>query len=268
MVKVAVTGVSGRMGQAVVRALAQDPGSQLELNAAIYKSGSAVLGEDVGELVGIGKQGVSICAELGETEFDLLIDFTLVDSAMANIDYCRRHRKAMVIGTTGFDRLQQETISAAAKEIPVVFSPNMSIGVNICFHLLKQAVQVLGKDCDIEITETHHRNKLDAPSGTALRMGEIIANELDRDLSDCAVYGRAGVDGIRDKGTIGFASLRAGDVVGDHTVLFASEGETLEISHKASSRMTYAVGAVKAANWLSVQPLGLYDMQDVLNLRG
>lgn len=266
MVKIAISGVSGRMGQAIVRALAEDDDEQLRLSAAIHRAGSDVLGVDVGELCGVAKQNVPVCAELGDAEFDVLIDFTCAESTAAHLEHCRRHSKPIVVGTTGFDEAQKHMIHAAAEQIPIVFSPNMSIGVNVCYHLVRQAAVALGGDCDIEIIEAHHRHKLDAPSGTALRMGEIIATELGHELDQCAVYGRAGEGGVRDKNSIGFASLRAGDIVGDHTVMFASEGEQVEISHKASSRMTFAAGAVRAAGWVSQQMPGLYDMQDVLNL--
>jgi len=223
-------------------------------------------------MVGIGKLGVRVSESLSVAErhadFDVLIDFTLVEPSLEHLAYCRKHGKSMVLGTTGFDATQKQQIVKAAEHIPIVFAPNMSVGVNLCFHLLKQAAAVLGNDSDIEIIETHHRHKLDAPSGTALRMGEVIADELGRDLSECAVYGREGVTQPRDRNTIGFATVRAGDVVGDHTVLFAGDGERVEITHKSSSRMTYANGAVRAVRWLQGQPNGLYDMQDVLNLRG
>jgi len=172
----------------------------------------------------------------------------------------------MVIGTTGFDKIQKAQIVEAAQDIGIVFAPNMSVGVNLCLKLLETAAKVLGDEVDIEIIEAHHRHKVDAPSGTALRMGEVVADALGRDLKDCAVYGREGVTGERDRKTIGFETLRAGDIVGDHTVLFAGDGERVEITHKASSRMTFASGAVRAAQWLAGRKAGLYDMGDVLGL--
>lgn len=266
MLKIAVTGVTGRMGRVLVQAIAAADQNEMVLSAAIQRPESSMLGADAGELSGIGHLGIPIVASLDQVEFDLLIDFTLVEPCLKHLDYCRRHHKMMVIGTTGFDNVQRQMIADAGKEIGVVFAPNMSVGVNLCFHLLKQMSQVLGDDSDIEIIETHHRHKLDAPSGTALRLGEVIADSLGRNLQDCAVYGREGLSTARDPKTIGFATVRAGDVVGEHTVMFASEGERVELTHKASSRMTFAKGALRAASWLKDQPTGLYDMQDVLGL--
>lgn len=266
LVKIAVTAVSGRMGRAIVQTLLADAEKQLRLSSAVHREGSKIVGLDVGEVCRVGRQGIEIGANLQPAEFDLLIDFSQVESSVSNLDFCRRHNKPVVLGTTGFDESQKHLIEAAAKDIPIVFSPNMSIGVNVCFHLLKQTAGILGDDSDIEILEAHHRHKLDAPSGTALRMGEIIAAETGRDLAECAVYGRAGLGERRAGNSIGFASLRAGDIVGDHTVMFAGDGERVEIRHSASSRLTFARGAVRAAAWLSQQQPGLYDMQDVLNL--
>jgi len=265
MLKVAIIGAAGRMGRSLLQAVIEDP--EVDLSAAIQRPQSSLLGVDAGELVGLGKVGVPIVASLAEADFDVLIDFTLIEPCLTHLAYCVEHGKSMIIGTTGFDDAQKQQISVAAKTIPVVFAPNMSVGVNLCFHLLKQAAQVMGSDSDIEIIEAHHRHKLDAPSGTALRMGEVVASALDRDLSECAVYGREGVTGARSNETIGFATVRAGDIVGDHTVLFATEGERVEITHKSSSRMTYANGSVRAAKWLQDKQSGLFDMQDVLNLR-
>jgi 4-hydroxy-tetrahydrodipicolinate reductase len=183
-----------------------------------------------------------------------------------HLDICRRHAKHIVIGTTGFSVAEKQQIIDAADDIGIVFAPNMSVGVNLCLKLLDTAARVLGDNVDIEIIEAHHRHKVDAPSGTALRMGEVVANVLGRDLTECAVYGREGQTGARERNTIGFETIRAGDIVGDHTVMFAAEGERVEITHKASSRMTFASGAVRAAGWLIAQPRGLYDMQDVLGL--
>ena len=265
MVNIGVVGVAGRMGQAIVQAIEEN--SQAQLSAAIQHEKSSLLGADAGEIAGIGKIGVPVVAKLEEAEFDVLIDFTLIEPTLNHIDYCKQNNRRIVIGTTGFSDKQKQQISAAAKELPIVFAPNMSVGVNLCFHLLKQAAEVLGDDSDIEIIEAHHRHKLDSPSGTALRMGEVIADTLGRDLSECAVYGREGIAEPRDRNTIGFATVRAGDIVGDHTVLFAAEGERVEITHKASSRLTFAKGAVRAAVWLMQQKSGLYDMQDVLGLK-
>lgn len=199
--------------------------------------------------------------------FDVLIDFTRPEGTLAHLEICRKAGRAMVIGTTGFTEAQKQTIREAAKEIPVVFAPNMSVGVNLCLKLLDLAARVLGDEVDIEVIEAHHRHKVDAPSGTALRMGEVVAEALGRDLAQCAVYGREGHTGERERKTIGFETIRAGDIVGEHTVMFAGIGERVEITHKASSRMTFAKGAVRAAAWLKGRSAGLYDMQDVLDLR-
>ena len=265
MLKLAITGVAGRMGRAVVEAATEN--SEVQVSAAVHRPGSSFLGMDAGELVGVGAIGVPITPSLDDTDFDCLIDFTLVDSALENLRFCRANSKAIVIGTTGFNEQQQLEIKAAGSDIAVVWAPNMSVGVNLCFALLEQAAAVLGDEADIEIMETHHRNKLDSPSGTAIRMGEVIANTLGRDLKQCAVYGREGLSEPRDRNTIGFATTRAGDVVGEHTVLFASDGERVEITHKASNRQTFAKGALRAATWLQDQQPGFYDMQDVLRLR-
>jgi 4-hydroxy-tetrahydrodipicolinate reductase len=265
MLKLAITGVAGRMGRAVVQATSEN--SAVQLNTAVHRPGSSFLGVDAGQLAGVGALGVPITQSLENADFDCLVDFTLVDSALDNLRFCRANNKAIVIGTTGFNEQQQLEIKAAGADIRVVWAPNMSIGVNLCFALLEQAAAVLGDEADIEIMETHHRHKLDSPSGTAIRMGEVIASTLGRDLQQCAVYGREGLSEPRDRNTIGFATTRAGDVVGEHTVLFASEGERVEITHKASSRQTFAKGALRAAIWLQDQPSGFYDMQDVLGLR-
>lgn len=255
------------MGRALVEAFHRDDSGLLTISAAIHRPGSSLLGVDAGELAGIGHIDVPVVATLNDTDFDLLIDFTLVQPTLDHLSYCQSHSKSIVIGTTGFSEHDKLKIEAAANVVPVILAANMSVGMNMCFHLLKQMSQVLGDDSDIEIIETHHRHKLDSPSGTAMRLGEVIADALDRDLDKCAVYGREGIGDVRDRETIGFATVRAGDVVGDHTVLFASEGERVELTHKASSRMTFAKGAVRAAKWLSDKPAGLYDMQDVLGLR-
>ncbi|PCI12867.1 MAG: 4-hydroxy-tetrahydrodipicolinate reductase [Thiotrichales bacterium] len=230
---------------------------------------SSLVGADALEVAGFGRSNVriSVSVEAVVDDFDLLIDFTRPDVTLANLAVCRTAGKAMVIGTTGFSDAEKQLISDAAKDIPIVFAPNMSVGVNLCFKLLEMAAKVMGDEVDIEVIEAHHRHKIDAPSGTALRMGEVIANVLGRDLSECAVYGREGQTGERKRKTIGFETIRAGDIVGDHTVLFADIGERVEITHKASSRMTFANGAVRAALWLKVCKNGLFDMQDVLGLK-
>lgn len=267
MIKVAITGAAGRMGRALITACQQTDGMQLV--AAIERQGSSLLGADAGELAGVGRLDVSVSDDVSVAAqaADVLIDFTHPDVTLNNIQLCREAACSMVIGTTGFSDEQRESIVQAANDIAIVFAPNMSVGVNLCFKLLEIAAKVLGDDVDIEVIEAHHRDKVDAPSGTALRMGEVVADALGRDLKDCAVYGREGQTGRRDRKTIGFETIRAGDIVGDHTVLFAGTGERVEITHKASSRMTFANGAVRAAKWLASRDSGLFDMQDVLDLR-
>lgn len=265
-VRVAVIGASGRMGRVLVDAAKHH--DQIRLGAAIERAGSTLIGADAGELAGVGSMNVAISDSLDMVcdDFDVLIDFTSPESTLVNLDWCARHGKAIVIGTTGFNHAQKEQIGAFAEQIPVVLAPNMSVGVNLMWKLLELAAEVMGEYSDIEIIEGHHRHKKDAPSGTALKMGEVIAKKLGRDLEEVAVYGREGITGERDRKTIGFATIRAGDIVGEHTAMFADIGERLEITHKASSRMTFANGAMRAAVWLVDQKAGLYDMQQVLGL--
>lgn len=267
MLNIAVTGAAGRMGRSLITACHQNDHCQLTL--ALEHSGNSMLGSDAGDLAGIGKLNVALSDNLdaGASSFDTLIDFTRPEVTLSNLKTCVAHKKSIIIGTTGFSESEKQQIEQAAQTIPVVFAPNMSVGVNLCFKLLDLAARVLGDEVDIEVIEAHHRHKVDAPSGTAVRMGEILATALDRNLDECAVYGREGHTGPRERKTIGFETIRAGDIVGDHTVLFAAEGERVEITHKASSRMTFANGAIRAALWLQDQPAGLYDMQDVLKLR-
>ncbi len=265
MTQIAITGATGRMGRALIEACTRTEG--LRLSAALDRPGNAAIGKDAGEAAGVGKLGVTIRDRLDGADFDVLVDFTRPEATLASLDYCRRHGMKMVIGTTGFNDAGRDRISAAAKDIAIVFAPNMSIGVNLCFKLLETAARVLGDEVDVEIVEAHHRHKADAPSGTALRMGEVIARVLQRDLKEHGVYGRHGVGGERARQTIGFSSIRAGDIVGDHTVLFAGGGERVEITHRAESRLPFASGALRAARWLVDKRPGLYDMQDVLGLR-
>lgn len=267
MTRIAVHGAAGRMGRALIEACIQHP--ELELTAVIERPGSEALGMDAGQLAGLGELKVKIGDSLAKAapQFDVLVDFTRPQPSLAGLEVCRVHGKKMVIGTTGFSDTEKQRIAAVATEIGIVFAPNMSVGVNLCFKLLDLAARVLGDDVDIEVIEAHHRHKVDAPSGTALRMGEVVAQALNRDLSRHAVYGREGNTGERDRKTIGFETIRAGDIVGEHTVMFADIGERVEITHKASSRMTFAKGAMRAAEWLMRQPSGLYDMQDVLGLK-
>ena len=268
MRRIAVMGAAGRMGKTLIDAV-QQRSPVCGLTAAIVRPGSSLVGADAGELVSLGRIGVPLSASLEDVadEFDVLIDFTLPEVMLGNLAFCRQAGKAMVIGTTGLNAAQKQLLVDAAKDIPVVFASNFSVGVNLSFKLLDIAARVMGDDADIEIIDAHHRHQVAAPSGTAMRMGEVIADALGRDLQKVAVYGREGHPGAREHETIGFATVRGGDVVGDHTVLFAAEGERLEITHKASSRMTFAKGAVRAAQWLDGREPGLYDMQDVLDLR-
>ncbi len=263
-VKIGVCGAAGKMGKTILQVCHETDNT--EITAAIECRNSSMIGIDAGEQAGIGRIGVVITDDAATVadQFDVLIDFTIATSLTENLEKCRVAGKCMVIGTTGFDDNQKEMIKKAARDIPVVCTPNMSVGVNLCLKLLETAVQVIGEDSDIEIIEAHHKHKKDAPSGTALRMGEVIADALGRDLQDCAVYGREGLTGERDSKIIGFETIRAGDIVGEHTVMFASAGERVEITHKATSRRTFAIGAIRAAQWLVDKDNGLFDMQDVL----
>ena len=267
MLNIAVTGAAGRMGRNLIQACYENTNCQL--GAAIEHESSSFIGLDAGEMTGIGLLNKTLVSQLDEVaaDFHTLIDFTRPEVTLQNLAACVANGKNIIIGTTGFNDTEKQQIAQASKSIAIVFAPNMSVGVNLCFKLLDIAARVLADDVDIEVIEAHHRHKVDAPSGTALRMGEVIANALERNLDECAVYGREGVTGERDRKTIGFESIRAGDIVGDHTVLFAGIGERVEITHKASSRMTFANGAIRAALWLEDKNNGLYDMQDVLDLK-
>lgn len=265
--RMAVAGVNGRMGRALVEATMQNP--QATLGAALVRQGSPLAGQDAGQLAGVGPLNCAIADDLAAvtSDFDVLIDFTSIDATLANLAVCRAQGRAMVIGTTGFTVEQKAWLAEAGRDIPLVFAPNMSIGINVLLGVVAQTARLLGEGYDVEIIEAHHRHKVDAPSGTALRLGEAVAEAYGRDLAKVAVYGREGHTGPREPQTIGFATVRGGDIVGDHTVLFAGIGERIELTHKASSRMTFAQGAVRAAIWLRHQPPGLYDMQDVLGLK-
>jgi 4-hydroxy-tetrahydrodipicolinate reductase len=261
--RIGIVGASGRMGLCLVQAVVA---AKATLAAAVEQPDNPFLGKDAGELAGVGTLGVSIVDDIQHVlnQFDVLIDFTRPEASMGFLEVCRQAGKKLVIGTTGHSDGQKAAIKQAAEEIAIVFAPNMSVGVNLTLKLLEMAAKVMGEYTDIEIIEAHHRHKVDAPSGTALKMGEVVAKTLGQDLKDCAVYGREGNTGARDRKTIGFATIRAGDIVGEHTVMFADEGERVEITHKATSRMTFANGAVRAALWLEGRQTGLYDMQDVL----
>lgn len=265
--RIAVAGINGRMGRAIAEACQLTAGCQL--GAACVRVGSSLVGVDAGEVAGIGRLGLPVSDQLAlqTTQFDCLIDFTLPEVTLTHLDICQQHGKAIVIGTTGFSVEQLGRLHAYAKQIPVVFAPNMSVGVNVCLKLLDIAARALDDDIDIEIIEAHHRHKIDAPSGTALAMGQVVARATGRDLDQCAVYGRQGRTGPRERKTIGFETIRAGDIVGEHSVMFAGIGERVEITHKASSRMNFAKGALRAALWLQDKGPGLYDMQDVLGFR-
>ena len=266
-VRIAVTGASGRMGKALIEAVQLAEGT--ELGAAIVRETSSLVGADAGEVAGVGRLGVSISGSLesGLNDFDVLIDFTMPQATLSNLEVCATGEKAIVIGTTGFNEQEKSTFDELVTRLPVCFASNFSTGVNLSFKLLDMAAKIVGEDSDIEIVEAHHRHKVDAPSGTALSMGEVVADALGRDLKKVAVYGREGQEGPRNKDTIGFATVRGGDVVGEHTVSFYAEGERIEITHKASSRMAFARGAVRAAEWLVRKDAGLYDMQDVLGFK-
>ena len=265
-IRIAIAGSNGRMGRTLLEGVAQ--ADDLMLHAALEHGGSAMLGKDAGELIG-APCGIKISADVAAAlqGADVLIDFTRPEGTLHHLEICRKLGVNMVIGTTGLNAQQKAQLGAAARDIGIMFAPNMSVGVNLVYKLLETASRVLAQGYDIEIIEAHHRHKVDAPSGTALGMGEVIAKTLGRDLAQCAVYGREGVTGERDPSTIGFATVRGGDIVGDHTVLFAGTGERIEITHKASSRATFALGALRAARFLKEHPAGLYDMQDVLGLK-
>ncbi|HSD36520.1 MAG TPA: 4-hydroxy-tetrahydrodipicolinate reductase [Rhodocyclaceae bacterium] len=265
-VKLAIAGSSGRMGRMLIEAALQTP--EVQLVAALDRADSVWIGRDAGEFNGV-TTGVLINADVAAAfaVADCLIDFTRPEATLLHLQAARQAGKAMVIGTTGLQAEEKALIAEAAQSIPVVFAPNMAVGVNAVFKLLEVAAKILNSGYDVEVYEAHHRFKVDAPSGTALRMGEVVAQGLGRDLKECAVYGREGVTGERDSQTIGFATVRGGDIVGDHTVTFAALGERVEISHKAGSRMPYATGSMRAALFLKGRKSGLFDMQDVLGLK-
>jgi 4-hydroxy-tetrahydrodipicolinate reductase len=262
LTRIAIVGAAGRMGRHLVMACAES--ENVQLTQALEKPEGSLIGADAGIIAGIELQNVLISETLDASQFDVLIDFTHPSVTALNLDFCLKHGKKMVIGTTGCDEALIKKLETAGESIAIMYAPNMSVGVNLCLKLLQTAAAVLGDTVDIEIIEAHHRHKVDAPSGTALKMGEVIADALGRDLKECAVYGREGQTGARNRQTIGFETIRAGDIVGEHTVLFAAEGERIEITHKASSRMTFATGAIRAAHWVQQQSNGLYGMDDVL----
>lgn len=267
MTRIAVVGAGGRMGRNLMQAAQEAPDA--ELTAAIDRPGASLIGTDAGELMGQGAIGVKIGDDLRAVrdDFDVLIDFTLPEATADNLAACAEAGKPIVIGTTGHSEEQKQAIRRTAESLPIVWAPNYSAGVTLMFRLVQMAAQALGEGYDPEIIEAHHRHKVDAPSGTAVRLGEVLAEATGRDLATDAIYGRQGHTGERDARTIGFETIRAGDIVGEHTVMLAGSGERVEIGHKASSRMTFANGAVRAALWLPDRRPGLYDMEDVLGLR-
>ncbi len=267
MTRIAVTGAAGRMGKTLIQAV--HAAHDLILSAAFEREGLSLLGADAGELAGIGTLDVVVTSDLEAAidGFDALIDFSIPDATLGILETCRSYGKRLVIGTTGFDAQGLARIQAAADDIAILMAPNMSVGVNLCFKLIELAAGVLGDEVDVEIIEAHHRDKIDAPSGTAVRMGEIVAATLERNFGEVAVYARKGVTGPRERKTIGFATIRAGDIVGEHTVMFAGNGERIEIIHRAQSRMNFAQGALRAVRFLCDRPNGLFDMQDVLGFK-
>lgn len=262
--RVAVAGASGRMGHALIEAILES--SDMELAVALDHAGSPACGQDAGAFLG-RQTNVTISPELSALEgVDCLIDFTRPEGTLQHLDACVRYGVNMVIGTTGFDESGKEAIRRAAEKVGIVFAPNMSVGVNVTLKLIEMAARILGEDYDVEIFEAHHRRKVDAPSGTALKMGETVAAVWGRSLEEVADWARHGYTGERANGRIGFSVVRGGDIVGDHTVYFAGTGERIEITHRSSSRATYAQGSLRAARFLATQPAGLYDMQQVLGL--
>lgn len=265
-IKVAVAGASGRMGKMLIEAALKDP--EIELVAAVDRPDAPAIGRSAGELVGLASDVlVRSDLEVALKGADCLIDFTRPEGTLEHLALCERLGVAMIIGTTGIEADGKARLKDASAKLPIVFAPNMAVGVNVVFQLLETAAKILASGYDIEIVEAHHRHKVDAPSGTALRMGEVVARASGRHLETDAIYGREGVTGERDPNTIGFATVRGGDIVGDHTVMFCGTGERVEITHKASSRMPYALGSLRAAKFLRGKASGMYDMQDVLGLR-
>ena len=266
MIRVAVTGAAGRMGKTLVQAIQDSEG--VSLGAAFEHPENPAIGQDAGELAGIGHLGVTVGGDpaAATDNFDVVIDFTVPAATLSLAQACRAQGKAMVVGTTGFSADELAQLKLAAQDLALFMAPNMSIGVNLTFKLIEIAARALGDSVDVEVIEAHHRHKIDAPSGTAVRMGEVLAEALDRDLETDAIYGRQGITGARERNTIGFSTVRGGDIVGEHTVMFAGEGERIEITHRAQSRMNFAQGALRAVSYVHAQPPGLYDMQGLLDL--
>lgn len=265
-IKVGVIGAGGRMGRMLIEAVNDNP--QTTLNAAIERQGSSLVGADAGEVAAIGHLNVQIVDDLQAMvdDIDVLIDFSLPDATEKNMQVCAEHNVAMVIGTTGFNEQQEQVLAKASEKIAIVYAGNYSTGVNLSLKLLEMAAKAFGAEADVEVIEAHHKHKIDAPSGTAYMMAEAVADARGQNLKDVAVYGREGQTGEREAGTIGIHAIRGGEIIGDHTVMFIADGEVVEITHRARARMTFAAGAVRAANWVIQQPTGQYNMQDVLGL--
>ena len=265
MVKLVIAGAAGRMGITITRESRGD--SDIELCGALEHQGSNVLGRDIGQLAGGEKLSVAVSKDLDDLDFDVMVDFSRPDAAAEHLKICRQHNAAIVIGTTGLDAQQNQVVAEAAREIPVLFAANTSVGVNLCVALVDMAARVLGPETDIEIIEAHHRHKVDAPSGTALVLGEAAAASRGLDFPDCGVFSREGQTGERQPGSIGFSTIRGGDIAGEHTVMFIGNNERIEITHRATHRRIFAQGALRAVHWIASQKKGLYSMQDVLDLR-
>lgn len=267
MVKIVVTGAAGRMGKSIINVIRET--AETELVGAVERSGHADIGKDVGEVAGSGKVGIKLTDNLEKAakKADCIIDFTIPEATMHHLDIALKNNIAVVIGTTGFSHHQRERLKEVGSQLKIVAAPNMSVGVNLLLKVVSDMAKILGKDYDVEIIEAHHRLKKDAPSGTAMRLAEVLAYSLNRDLDKVAVYERHGILGERKPEEIGIQTIRAGDIVGDHTIIFGGLGERLEVTHRAQSRDTFARGAVRAALWVVKQPKGLYDMQDVLRLK-
>ncbi len=267
MIKVVVAGAAGRMGSRLV-ALLKDSAA-LTLTGAVERKGHISIGEDAGELAGCGKTGIPITDDLTALldRGEVVIDFSTPQSSLIHLRTVAQHRRAMVIGTTGFSSQELDELKSLARQVPCVFSPNMSVGINVIFKVITEMAKILGEEYDLEVIEAHHRLKKDAPSGTALKIAEVLARAMNRDLAQVGVYARKGLIGERKRGEIGIQTIRAGDIVGDHTVLFGGIGERIEVIHRVQSRDTFARGALRAARWVVKQPPGLYDMQDVLGLK-
>ena len=265
-IKVGVIGAGGRMGRMLIEAVQDN--SQTALNAAIERQGSSLVGADAGEVAAIGRLEVQIVDDLKAVinDIDVLIDFSLPDATEQNMQICAENNVAMVIGTTGFNEQQEQVLAKASEKIAIVYAGNYSTGVNLSLKLLGMAAKAFGEDADVEVIETHHKHKIDAPSGTAYMMAEAVAEARGQNLKDVAVYGREGQTGERKAGTIGIHAIRGGEIIGDHTVMFIADGEVVEITHRARARMTFAAGAVRAATWVIKQEVGQYNMQDVLGL--